>query len=127
MHETPKRVFEQIEQERPPCERNALLHDHVCSGPPDGLLKNIYQMEHAWIYAGKQIIKKWAIIRTCWWAHQGPGLDKKINHWISLGHATDEDLKEFPRRDWEQERRYLNALYGKPVIKNNQMHVMQTG
>jgi len=104
MHKTPKHIFEEIVRERPECERSALLRDHVCSGRST--------MEHAWIYGGRQIPDKWAVIRLCAWAHLGPGLNKEINHWISLRHATDEDLKKYPRKDWAQERRYLNAKYG---------------
>jgi hypothetical protein len=75
MHQTPKETFQELEQERPQCERNAIFHDHECHGRST--------MEHCWIYAGKQIPDKWAIIRICEWAHSvGPyqltgGLDKE--------------------------------------------------
>jgi hypothetical protein len=105
MHETPKKTYEEILRERPFCERQALLHDHICSGRST--------MEHAWIYAGKQIPDKWAIIRSCWWAHLGSGLNKRINEWISLRHATEADLKKYPNKNWEQIRKHLNNLYGK--------------
>lgn len=69
-------------------------------------------MEHAWKYAGRQINEAWAIIRLCARAHSvdqyqtgGGILDKRINEAISLRHATDQDLKKYPNRDWEQERK----------------------
>lgn len=106
MHKTPKRIFEEIARTRPPCERAWILRDHVCQGRST--------MEHAWLYAGRQINDAWAIIRLCEWSHLGKGLDKEINHWISLQHATAADLAKYPRKDWEQLKKYLNVKYGKP-------------
>ena len=105
MHKTPKRIYEEIKRERPfLCERKELLHDHECIGR--------MTFEHAWIYSGKQINEKWAIIILCEWAHLRKGLNKEINQWISLRHATADDLKKYPRVDWEQRRKYLNQKYG---------------
>lgn len=77
-------------------------------------------MEHAWKWQGKQIVAKWAIIRLCEKAHsvgpyQGNGgiMDKRVNEWIALGHATSEDLAKLPRVDWDQERRRLDAYIKK--------------
>jgi hypothetical protein len=105
MHQTPKKIYEELVNERPFCERNELLHDHDCRGRST--------MEHAWCYAGKQIPDKWAIIRLCEWSHLGPGLNKQINQWISLRHATEADLKKYPKENWEQIRKYLNQKYEK--------------
>ena len=109
MHKTPKIIFEQIERERPLCERYAMFHDHICHGRST--------MEHAWTYSGKQINEKWAIIRLCEFAHSvGPYqnngiLDKEINHYISLQHATPEGLKKYTKVNWEQKKTYLNKKY----------------
>jgi len=100
MHETPREIYEQIVRERPFCERNEILHDHTCQGRST--------MEHAWIYRGKQITEKWAIIRLCEWAHLGPGLNKRINEWLSLRHTIDENLKKYPGKDWEHIKKHLN-------------------
>lgn len=102
MHNTPKTTYEQILRERPFCERNEALGDHQCQGRST--------MEHAWIHQGKQITEKWAIIRLCEWAHLGKGLNKRINEWLALRHATPEDLKKYPGKDWEQIKKYLNTL-----------------
>lgn len=109
MHKTPKRVFEEIAKERPPCERAAILNDHFCAGRST--------MEHVWTYAGRQIDEKWAIIRLCELAHSvGPYamngiLNKEINRYLSLLHATVDDLKKYPRVDWVQLKRYLTQKY----------------
>lgn len=67
--------------------------------------------EHAWIYAGKQINEKWAIIPLCWYHHLGPGLDKEINRIISIARATAEDLAKYPRTNWEQIKKYLSSKF----------------
>lgn len=53
--------------------------------------------EHAWIYAGRQINERWAIIPLCWYHHLGDGMNKRENQRISLARASEEDLKKYPR------------------------------
>lgn len=64
-------------------------------------------MEHAFIYAGKQINELWAIIPLCVFHHLGRGLDKEENQRIALARATPEDLDKYSRKDWEQLQKYL--------------------
>lgn len=112
MHKTNKKVFDEIAKERPFCERAALLHDHVCDGRST--------MEHVFTYAGRQINDKWAIIRLCELTHSVGKfaldgiLDKNINQWIALGHATDADLKKYPRINWKILTQFLRSRYGQP-------------
>ena len=70
--------------------------------------------EHCWVYAGKQIQEKWAIVPL--------RLDLNVNmtqevkdycRYISLQRATDEDLAKYPRHNWKQLRKYLNSKYEK--------------
>lgn len=105
MHQTPKKTYEDILRERPFCERNEALQDHQCQGRST--------MEHAWIYRGRQITDKWAIIRICYWAHLGPGLNKRINEWLALRHAMPEDLAKYPGKNWGQIKKFLNKKYAK--------------
>jgi len=105
MHKTPKHIYEEIVKERPLCERQEYFHDHICRGRST--------MEHAHLYRGRQICEKWAIIRLCAWSHLGPGLDKRKNEFISLGHATIDDLKKYPNKNWLQIIQYLNKKYDK--------------
>lgn len=109
MHQTPKRVFEQIALERPPCERYAVLQDHQCQGRST--------MEHAFIYRGRQIPDKWAVVRLCEWAHLGPGLNKRINQWLALRHATAEDLAKYQKTDWVRLKSYLDTVIHKQQIQ----------
>lgn len=69
-------------------------------------------IEHAFIYAGRQIDRVWAFVPLCWHHHLGVGLDKELNQAIALLNATDEDLLEYPRTDWVQMKRYLFGKYG---------------
>ncbi len=105
MHKTPKRIYEEILLERPFCERKEIFNDHICRGRST--------MEHAFLHRGKQIPDKWAVIRLCEWVHLGAGLNKRINEYIALTHATAEDLEKYPGKDWGQIKKYLTKLYGK--------------
>lgn len=100
MRKTDKKVYERILRERPFCERNEALQDHACQGRST--------MEHALIHRGRQITEAWAIVRLCWWAHLGPGMNKRINEWLALRHATREDFEKYPGRDWEKLKNNLN-------------------
>ncbi len=98
------------------CARNEALHDHECSGR--------ITWEHAIIYAGKKVQKRWAIIPLCEWAHSvnnhqdGGGMVKKINVWIALNRATDAELKELSKvMNYLEMRSKLNQEYGAYVYK----------
>lgn len=110
MRRTPPGVYKHLVATRPPCERQAAFADHRCQGHST--------MEHALIYAGKQIVEPWAIIRLCAWAHSvneyqdRGGLVKDINELLALRHATDADLARYPNRDWSARRSYLEKKYG---------------
>jgi len=66
--------------------------------------------EHAFIYAGKQINERWAIIPLCWFHHLGIGFNKRVNMIIALSRATAEDLAKYPRGEWEKLRGRLGML-----------------
>ena len=102
------------------CTRALLLNDHVCAGR--------ITWEHSLIYAGRQIDEKWALVSLCAYAHgvdeyqDGGCLDKKINEWIAINRMSREDEMKYPRRNWAQERRFLNARYGVPVYPQLPRH-----
>lgn len=66
-------------------------------------------LEHVWIYGGRQIQEKWAIIPLCEFHHsvnnyQDNGdLNKQENKRISLARATPEDLAKYPKKDFKKE------------------------
>lgn len=68
--------------------------------------------EHAWIYAGKQINEKWAIIPLCEYHHLGAGLEKEFNRYIALSRANIEDIeKRMPKKNWRQQLKHLSSVY----------------
>jgi len=87
-----------------------------CARRFEGNCQGRVTFEHAWIYAGKQIQEKWAIIPICEYHHdvgqfQDRGqLDKHENQRLSLIRATAEDLKKYPKKDWKFEKQWLNIL-----------------
>lgn len=72
--------------------------------------------EHPWKYAGRQIVDAWA---TC-------PLVKRLNtssmpteiknycKFVTLCRAKPEDLAKYPKVDWVQEKKYLQAQCLKP-------------
>lgn len=71
-------------------------------------------LEHAWIYSGKQIQEKWAIVPCCWYHHLGKGLEKNYNRYTALKRANLSELaKRYPKKNWRQEIIYLESVYGK--------------
>lgn len=80
----------------------------VCARAKDGGCQGRITWEHAFIYAGRQVNERWAIIPLCWHHHLGEGLDKNVNKRISLARATDEDLAKYPRAPWAQIKKSLS-------------------
>lgn len=90
---------------------------------PAGECEGRVTREHALIYAGKKIQKRWAIIPCCAKHHgvdqfQDHGtLVKEMNVWVALNRATDEELLEVSKAvDYIRERSFLNAKYGPYVL-----------
>lgn len=83
-----------------------------CERAAEGTCKGRLTKEHVFIYAGKQIQELWAIIDLCEFHHAVNGymdcgdLRKRVNEVISAAKATEDDLKKYPKRDWELLRKY---------------------
>lgn len=66
--------------------------------------------DHVWTYASRQINQPWAILGVCRRHHrekEGSRLLKEAICRISLHLASDEDLAQYPRKDWKQIKRSL--------------------
>lgn len=92
--------------------------DHICGGR--------LTMEHALIYAGRQIDAKWAIISVCARGQEvdqyqdAHTMDKDLNHWVALNRATPAELAAISKViNYEREKARLNQIYGtyKPVLR----------
>lgn len=68
------------------------------------------EWDHVFIYAGKQINEKWALIAVCSKHHYEKNGNQLLKESIarkSLNLATDEDLQKYPRKNWLQIKRSL--------------------
>lgn len=76
-------------------------------------------IEHALIYAGRQIDEIWALLPICEYHHavnlyqDGGKLDKQKHIWLALNRATDEDLEKYYKANFKEQRERLNKIYGK--------------
>jgi len=75
--------------------------------------------EHAIIFSGRQVQARWAIIPVCAagqdvdYYQDSHRMDKKMNQWVALNRATDDELRAISRAiDYIRERARLNAIYG---------------
>jgi len=87
---------------------------HVCGGR--------ITLEHALIYGGQQVDKKFAIISICARGHgvdeyQDAGtLDKELCRWVALNRASSEELNELSKViNYHRVKDRLNRIYGKYV------------
>lgn len=83
-----------------------------CCRSKEGTCQGRITWEHAWIYAGRQIQERFSIIPLCWHHHLGDGLNKEINHWISINRASSEDFAKYPKKNWAELKLLLNQKYG---------------
>lgn len=113
MNNLPPKLRKQM-NEMPEYKRCALLGYHVCGGR--------ITREHAIIFAGKQLQELWAVPPICAAGQEvdhyqdAHTMDKKMNQWVALNRATDDELRRISRAiDYIRERRRLNEIYGEYV------------
>lgn len=98
MRKIPKKLLEDILSD--PYYATCARYSSACAGR--------ITLEHALIYAGRQINEKWAIIPLCARHHavdqfqDGGVLDKRENQRIAVSRATPEELAKYPRINWAQ-------------------------
>lgn len=84
-----------------------------CHRHEEGTCKGRITIDHAWIYAGRQIDELWNFVPTCAYHHavdeyQDCGdFDKHKQERTALLNASEEDLKKYYKKDWNYERRKL--------------------
>jgi len=72
------------------------------------------EWDHVWIYAGKQINEKWAILGICEKHHYEKNGNRLLNETImraSLRIATAENLEKYPRKNWAQIKKSLGITW----------------
>jgi len=58
------------------------------------------EFDHVFIYAGKQVNEKWAILPTCREHHVHITQFRKESERIAVARATPEELSKYPRKNW---------------------------
>lgn len=84
---------------------------HQCSRSSEGACGGRITWEHAFVYAGKQINERWAIIPLCVFHHLGEGLNKELNQYLALCRATISELAKYSRTNWWQQFMYLHGKF----------------
>lgn len=88
-------------------------------------------IEHAFIYAGRQINEIWALLPLCEYHHsigkhmEDGELDKRMNQLLCLRRATREDLKKYPNVDWEKLKNNLENYARKTPIPREERGEIQ--
>jgi len=84
-------------------------------------------IEHAFIYAGRQINEIWALLPLCEYHHsigkhmEDGELDKRMNQLLCLRRATREDLKKYPNVDWEKLKNNLENYARKTSVQGDRL------
>jgi hypothetical protein len=91
----------------------------VCARHKDGNCAGRITIEHALIFAHKQVDLPFALIPLCEFHHsvnkyQDCGdLNKEKNEWIALSRATEQEITQISKAvDYKQKLKYLNNKYG---------------
>ncbi len=66
------------------------------------------EWHHCWIYRGRQISERFAILPVCHKHHMNN--PKEVLEYISLLRATEEELSRYPKYDWKQRKQYLESI-----------------
>lgn len=76
-------------------------------------------IEHPFIYAGRQVDFKNALISVCAKGQEvdhyqdAHTMDKNLNRWVALNRMTEEEIESVAKvTDWSQEKERLNEIYG---------------
>lgn len=87
-----------------------------CHRHKEGTCQGRITIDHAWIYAGRQIDELWNFVPTCAFHHnvdqfQDCGdLNKDKQQRTALLRATDEDLQKYYKKDWNYEKLKLKIV-----------------
>lgn len=75
------------------------------------------EWEHSWTYGKHQIQEEWSIVPVCTYHHRGNGLDKDFNRYKSLLKAIELEgsliplIRKYPKKNWQQEWKFLSKKY----------------
>jgi len=105
MRKIPEKLKKEIEESG---QNDGCVLDTGEHGPCEGGI----EWHHCFLYAGKQINEKWAILGACQRHHKLAHGNKEVKNAFrreSLKRAAPEDLEKYPRESWEQLKKYLKG------------------
>lgn len=86
---------------------------------PDCLM--LPEWEHSWLYGKSQINEWWSIVPQCMSHHRGSlqkfiwrgesRRTKEFGQWVSLCRGLSEAVRDYPKKNWHQEKEYLDSLF----------------
>lgn len=82
-----------------------------CVRAAEGTCDGRITIEHAFIYSGRQIQELWNYVPLCWYHHLGRGFKKQYGQWIALMRGLGEAIKKYPKRNWLQDKKYLDRKF----------------
>ena len=78
-------------------------------------------IEHAFMYAGRQMDELWAFLPLCWYHHLGAGLNKRFNQWLCLARLAVEEIaaiqRKYPNVGWMQLKLSLGRQFSLRMTK----------
>lgn len=102
----------------PKIKKVLLAEPNICARAIEGTCQGRITLEHAIIYAGRQVNEVWAIIHLCAFHHavdefqDGGDLQKEKNIWLALCRATPRELIAISKAiDYLTLRRRLDKKY----------------
>ena len=86
----------------PPRVRAEMAEDpfyKACCLGPENCAGRI-EWHHVFIYAGRQVNEKWAIVPACHRHHEAAAVYNRDFQKVALSRATPEDLAKYPKKNW---------------------------
>ena len=90
-----------------------------CIRNEEGTCQGRITLEHALIFAGKQVNEKFAILPVCAFHHavdqfqDGGDINKEYHVWVALNRATESELRSISKAvNYVKLKATLNAKYG---------------
>lgn len=88
-----------------------------CCRADEGDCAGRITIEHALIYAGRQIDDLFALLPVCAYHHavdqyqDGGKLDKKKHEYIAISRMTESDMQKYSKRNWKKDLLILKKTY----------------
>lgn len=108
MNLIPKKLREELSQD--PYYKTCCITGHTAPSVK-------IEWHHNFIYAGRQVQRKWCILPLAEDVHRNIVFFKEKCDWIMFNQATNDELREFSKAvDLIKKRERLNKIYGDSIL-----------